>query len=130
MRSASERAKMLNASLTDILDPPPLFRFHGVGVVLLGWQFDELLAPYYLRMHWFTVLFVPVIPLGVYLVIDEASGELTFAKKLSTSRFHRIYQGQLIRFYATVLGEVILPFLIICGLVFGLALLDVAFRSW
>lgn len=50
-----------------------LWRLNGIGTTLIGRFFDPELAPTYFCMVWFTVLFIPIWPIGTYLVRDATN---------------------------------------------------------
>lgn len=83
-----------------------------VPAVVFGWNLvgrleDATLAPFCLRMHWLTFLFLPVLPTAVYLVDDSRAPDYAFAGKLSLSDFHRLYRGRLGAFYRSVFDETV-----------------------
>lgn len=69
---------------------------------------DDLLKGGYFKMYWFTALWVPLIPICVYLVDVPMGASYRFLKKMSLSDFHSIYSGRLGKFYLTVLGEAVI----------------------
>jgi hypothetical protein len=59
-------------------------------------------------MHWFTRLWVPLLPLGVYVVDRGDVDRYTIYRRLSPWSFHRLYWRRLPLFYLTVLTESVL----------------------
>jgi hypothetical protein len=125
--AAQARRSALAARLRDVRRAPVLLRLNGCGFTLLGTLADELLAPAVLRMYWITVVFVPVVPLCVYLIgrAPGAFGSAVVLKRLSLGDFHRLYRGRLGAFYHSVLGEVgrLLLFALVATLVITVAVL-------
>jgi hypothetical protein len=77
---------------------------NGIGTALLGAYWDKEFAGTYYAMVWFTVLFVPVVPLGIFLVgpgIDATSGKpnglIRFYGRMPVADFQRLYPGGLAR---------------------------------
>jgi hypothetical protein len=106
--AAQARRSALAARLRDVRRAPVLVRMNGCGFTLLGTLADEVLAPAVLRMYWITLLFVPVVPLSVYLIgrTPGAFGNAVVLKRLSLRDFHKLYRGRLGAFYRSVFGEV------------------------
>jgi hypothetical protein len=106
--AAQARRSALDARLRDVRRAPVLVRLNGCGVALLGTLADELLAPAVFRMYWITLVFVPVMPLCVYLIgrTPGAFGTAVVLKRLSLRDFHGLYRGRLGAFYRSVFGEV------------------------
>jgi len=64
-------------------------------------------------MYWFTALWVPMIPICVYLVNVPMGSSYRFFKKMSLSDFHSIDNGRSGRFYLTVLGEAVIGVVVV-----------------
>lgn len=124
----SERLEVLKAKLKDIASAPPLRRLNGFGCSLVGTLSDEALKPLCLKMYWLTALWIPIIPLCVYLVDTPLGGSFRFYKKLSLSDFHSIYRKRLWTFYLTVIAESLLTIFIVAAAVLLVTLLFSAFR--
>jgi hypothetical protein len=80
---------------------------NGFGVGLYGSLADPVLPGGYWKMYWISALWIPLIPLGVYLV-SPASNGFRFHRKMSIIAFHRIYLRRLPLFYLSVVGESLL----------------------
>ena len=102
--TAAERSTLLREHLQDVQSAPTLWRFNGIGFTVLGSLKDDLLRPLYFAMRWFTVLWIPIFPAGIYLLSGDST-EYRFYKKLSLSKFHEIYQGRIIGFYFWLVVE-------------------------
>lgn len=128
-----DRLAQLKAHLKPIKNGPLLGRINGCGFTLHGWLKDELLHPHIVKMHWFTILWVPLVPLGTYVVDRGDYDQYTIYRHLSLWRFHRIYWGRLIRFYMTVAAESLLWMVAIVAAlaftVFILAAIKYGFRG-
>lgn len=103
-----ERFFLLKTRLKKINSAPMLGRINGCGFTLYGCLKDELLDPHIIKMHWITILWIPLIPLGVYVVDRGDYDQYRIYRRMSLWRFHRIYWGRLTRFYLTVVGESLL----------------------
>ena len=98
-------------------------RLNGCGLTLLGWLSDDRLRPHILKMHWFTLLWVPLLPLGVYVVDRGDVDQYTIYRRLSLWSFHRLYWRRLPLFYLTVATESVLWIIgIVLALAFALTL--------
>lgn len=81
-------------------DGPRLIRWNGIGTTMLGVLRDDRLTPKYYSMLWFTLVFVPLIPIGVYLVstpVNQHGVELNgyrFHARMNWEDFKRYYPGR------------------------------------
>ncbi len=65
---------------------PTMFTLNGVGTMLYGRRdFDPSDGTYFATL-WFTVLFLPIVPLRQYLVRDAGGGAYQFVGRVSMSR--------------------------------------------
>jgi hypothetical protein len=103
----ARRRQALAKSIREIEEAPPLRRMNGFGVGLYGRLSDPILPGAYWKMYCISALWIPLIPLGVYLVSPDGGG-FRFHRKMSLIAFHRIYARRLLLFYATVIGESLL----------------------
>jgi hypothetical protein len=75
------------ATLQSILQPidraPRLMRINGIGTTLLGALRYPWLEPHFVAVHFFTVLFIPLFPLGFYLVKPADGRAYYFIGKIS-----------------------------------------------
>jgi len=69
---------------------PSLSRVNGWGCSLVGKYQDSDIAPYYFALYVFTIVWVPLIPLQIYLVSGDFSG-YRFHATIRTRDFARIY---------------------------------------
>lgn len=62
--------KMLLDNSKPVQMNPVLFRMNGVGFMFagVGLRHPDIGKEYFVRMHWFTIFFVPVFPCGIYLL--------------------------------------------------------------
>lgn len=126
MTKAPKLPTARNAELAKRLRPlqggPLLGRINGCGFTLLGWIKDEALHPCILKMHWLTLLWIPLIPLNVYAVVRDDVDQYRIYRRLSLFSFHRLYWGRLTKFYLTVAGESLLwllAMIVVLGAVFA-----------
>ena len=94
---AEGRVQMLRDVLRDA-DPPRLGRRNGVGFALLGAFYSDDAKGYYFSIVWFTFFFLPIFPVGIYLVrgLDKQSnwrGDI--ASSLRLHDFRSLYPGAL-----------------------------------
>ncbi|HET7460597.1 MAG TPA: hypothetical protein VFJ82_05100 [Longimicrobium sp.] len=84
------------AQLQNIMQPvasaPRLYRINGVGSTLLGQLRYPYAEPYYIAMQFFTFLFVPLFPLGFYVVKDGGGNSFFFIGKIRYADL-RAYAG-------------------------------------
>jgi hypothetical protein len=69
---------------------PWLFDIHGSGFMFYGYSLRhrDLGIDRYVRTHWFTLAYVPIFPLGAYLLSDDVD-ESGRPKKRKTMIVHR-----------------------------------------
>lgn len=68
-RILSDTEEILEANSTPISAVPWLFSFHASGFMFHGVGLHHRdLGERFVRTHWFALVFVPIIPLGIYLV--------------------------------------------------------------
>jgi hypothetical protein len=100
---------------------PVLWRFNGCGTTLLGRLRPSSHSPAYFTRLFVTVLWVPIVPLGVYLVTHslDARGQplpssYDFLAQITRRDFHRVYQADTHPFYLLAFGNavVIIVFII------------------
>jgi hypothetical protein len=83
-------------ALKDVLErieeAPTLWRLNGVGTTMLGSYRDPNLPPScYFSVLFFTLLFVPVIPIKIYLISPAAAGRMKFHGKIGFRSFAAVY---------------------------------------
>ncbi len=96
------------ASVRAALKPtsgPTLWRMNGVGSTMLGSFADPRVLPAYFSMLWLTVLFIPVAPLGIYLVREAGPRSFQFLGRIDAVPFGRLYPGKLPRLVLSALGH-------------------------
>lgn len=116
------------ASVRAALKPtagPTLWRMNGVGSTMLGSFADPRVLPAYFSMLWLTVLFIPIAPLGVYLVRDAGPRSFQFLGRIDATDFGRLYPGKLPRLVLSALGHAAAMF--VCVVV-ALVLITMIFR--
>jgi len=116
----------IRKALIAVEEAPPLWRVNGIGTTLLGWLHEPYL-PGTIKMLWFTVLFVPVIPAGVYVVTPTGDGYI-FHYQMRFLGFLRIYRWRALSYYGTVWLEsiaTVLLIIIVLGIV-ALAIFGIA----
>ncbi len=99
------RLDKLRMHLMPVKDAPILSRINGFGFCLLGTMKDELLLPSILKVYWFTALFIPIIPLEIYLVAGSYDSGYRFFGSLSLMKFHSIYGMRSFKIYASAIVE-------------------------
>lgn len=79
-------------------------------------------------MYWISALWIPLIPLGTYLVSPTSDG-FRFHRKMGLIAFHRIYARKLPLFYLSVAGESLLLLMVIVLALVLLVFLMMGLRS-
>ncbi len=69
-QQANGAAALIEQFSKPVRTNPVLFRINGIGFGFSGTalRHPELGEDLFVRMHWFTFVFVPIIPLGIYLL--------------------------------------------------------------
>jgi hypothetical protein len=92
MLADRDRLSLLKKALSNPdHDWPSLQRVMGFGATFLGHLDDPLFSPNYFTMHWLTALWIPIFPMGVYLVDPIGRATFRIRKRLRIRDFHRIY---------------------------------------
>ena len=80
---------------------PTLWRLNGIGTTILGYLNDHrVLGPRYFTIYWFTLLWIPVIPISIYLVEPVSDRKYKFIGSIARQRLAEIYPGRCVGFYA------------------------------
>ncbi len=61
---------------------PTLFRINGIGPTLIGRLRYPYMEPYYVSMQFFTLFFIPLFPLGFYVVKTGGGNSYYFVGQL------------------------------------------------
>jgi hypothetical protein len=107
------------APLTGYLKPistaPTMWSLNGFGTTLLGCLPPTRRMPqmYFARL-WVIILWIPIIPLGIYLVNEVSHNRYQFLSEISSEDFHRIYKSSILKFYLLTVAY---------SLAFGLAII-------
>jgi hypothetical protein len=122
----SETVEALTAHSKPVVRNPWLFSFNGVGFMFSGvaLRHRDLGLDRFVRMHWFAIFYVPVLPLGVYLLSHplDATGREQKGAYLIHSAV-RISGVTAIWGVGGLLKLVFSGWLIVFGVFFGLVLL-------
>lgn len=88
-----------------------LLRFNGIGLAFLGAHDDPTLSPAYFSILWFTVLWIPIAPTGIYLVSHardqrgrEERDRFHVHGRITSRDFEAIYPGSFGRLLRLVWG--------------------------
>lgn len=122
----SEAVEALNAHSKPVTRIPWLFSLSGIGFMFSGMalRHRDLGMERFVRMHWFAVLLMPIIPLGIYLLshpVDETRRE--------RKRLYIVHRAVTLKGVTAIwgLGGLLKLFfsgwLIACGVFFGLVIL-------
>jgi hypothetical protein len=95
---------------------------NGLGTTMLGEVRDPILSPAHFSMCWLTVLFVPIVPLGIYLVERPTDRTYRFHGSIEAREFAKLYPGKAapLVLAAFVLGALQLAFVIGMVLLLGM----------
>src|SRR5262245_4579357 len=77
--------------LRPITRVPSLSTVNGIGTALHGSRDHDEETGTYVKTHWFTFLFVPVVPLGAYRVADAPGGGWYFLGRVPLARGLRLW---------------------------------------
>lgn len=83
---------------------PALYRMNGFGVGLYGWLRDPRLEPDYLKVYFLTALWIPILPLGAY-VVQRAGNGFRFYGRMSLWGLVRTFGWRTIPLYASAFLE-------------------------
>ena len=82
-------------------------RRNGIGTILLGRISDQEIAPARVKLLWFTVFFVPVLPIRAYAVTGGMDGYY-FHGEMGLWAFLRRYKWRVFPYLITMLVEAVL----------------------
>jgi hypothetical protein len=99
-------------------------RRNGVGTILLGRINDSAIAPARVKLLWFTIFFVPVLPIRAYAVSGGISGYY-FHGEMGLWTFLRRYKWRVFPYLLTAIVEAVLTAVFVLTIA-ALALLFVA----
>lgn len=111
---------------------PSLFRFNGIGTTLLGHYVDKDLIPAFFTVHFFTVFWIPLIPLGIYMVKHPLAEDgrpqghrYQFLWRIPNNLFRRLYPDGYVELTKTSATQTAMWI----GLVIGAIVLIALFKS-
>lgn len=101
---------------------PSLKRVNGCGVGLYGWLHDVRLGNSFIKLYFISVLWLPIVPIGAYVVSREGETYRFFAR-IGLWRFVRTYRLRVLGLYVAALVEgvtwLVLAFCVL-GAIYGL----------
>lgn len=119
------RHELLKARIQPITSAPLLRRGNGCGWTLLGTFHDPALGRIYFKRYFFTLFWVPLIPLSVYLVshpTDQAGKEIgdiyRFHGRLSMKDLREIYGQDFKGLSGSIALEAALGFVVVLVVLF------------
>ena len=103
---AEERQKNLNflEAFRALGVTPPLRRMNGVGFGLYGWLNDARFSGKHLKLYFFTVLWIPIIPICGYLVERNGNG-FNFYRYISLWGILKNFKWRTFSFFLTAVIE-------------------------
>jgi hypothetical protein len=131
----AERVRALRAGALLVESPPSLYRVNGIGTTLLGHYFDREIPPAFYTVHFFTFLWIPIIPLGIYMVkhpVDENGRQnpdrYLFLWRIPADLFDRIYPNGRAKLFGTSIAQTLFRIAGIAAILFLLFLFKMGFR--
>jgi hypothetical protein len=131
----AERVKALRVGALPVEHPPSLYRINGIGTTLLGHYFDRDFAPAFYTVHFFTLLWIPIIPLGIYMVkhpVDESGRQnpdrYQFLWRIPADLFDRIYPNGRAKLVGTSIVQTLFWIAGIAAIIFLLVIFKMGFR--
>jgi hypothetical protein len=100
-----EKSQQIKAFLAPITKAPALWRLNGCGCTLLGLFRDPDMWPLYFCVHTFTILWVPICPLGIFLVRATGDRSYQFHGSISAANFGKLYPNGVLRLAGSCLLE-------------------------
>ena len=128
--TTSSVVEILNQNSREIRAKPVLFRVNGIGFMFSGTalRHPDLGHDLFVRMHWFTVVFVPILPLGIYLLshpVDdrgrERGGQYYIHRTISIRGVNEIWGGP------AFFGMLVSGWLITAGIVLAIGVVVAIF---
>jgi hypothetical protein len=98
----------LRGKITPVDHAPSLRRVNGFGCSLVGRYKDPEIAPLYFALYVFTAVWLPVMPLQIYIVSGDFAG-YRFWAKISAREFASLYPNDgILRLAFSCLAESVL----------------------
>lgn len=107
VRAMSTNLEKLRGKLVAVDAAPSLRRVNGWGCSLVGRYKDPAIAPFYFVLHVFTIVWIPVVPLGIYLVTGDMGGYRFYAT-ISARNFASLYPDGIPKLVGSCLMESVL----------------------
>lgn len=88
--------KPFDGRLLPVKSAPGLYAFNGTGTTLLGHLRPSSVSDRFFARRFFTVFWVPIFPLGIYLVSMVDSRTYRFHWQIAAHDFHRAYPAKVL----------------------------------
>lgn len=75
---------------------PNLQTYNGFGTALFGKYSSSTISPLEIRMIWFCIFFIPVFPIGTYVVQEKALDEYLFFGKIKFRSLIVLYGSKIV----------------------------------
>lgn len=129
---SSNRLAAISTALLPVPTAPILRQINGFGSALYGQVAEPGLQPAYFARLYLTALWLPVFPLGIYLVSHPraSNGALLtstyrFHGRMPSADFHRLFGHRLLGFY---FGALLQAIVMLIGAVLAIWLVHMAFN--
>jgi len=126
----AQRLGAISAALLPVPNAPVLRQINGFGSALYGQFLEPSFQPAYCSRLYLTALWLPIVPLGIYLVSHPraANGALLtstfrFHGRIPPAEFHRFFGHRMLSFY---LGAIFQAIIMLIGAFFALWLAHLA----
>jgi len=109
-------------NLNTIDSAPPLNRMNGMGFGLYGWMHDPAIPGKFVKIYFFTFLWLPIIPLCAYCVSKEGHG-YRFYHSLTITELIVLFRWKIFTLYISALIEgcaVMALFICALGVMYGI----------
>jgi hypothetical protein len=131
--SAQRNLEKLRGKINPVVAAPSLRRINGFGCSLVGRYKDPEIAPLYYALYIFTVVWIPLVPMQIYVVTGDFTG-YRFWATISARDFAKLYPNGHLKLFLSCIAESVLwlvaivVFLFVFGAV--VTLLRGNYRCW
>src|SRR6266478_4892146 len=87
----------LRGKIGPVESAPSLHRINGWGCSLVGSYVDREILPLYFALYVFTVFWIPLVPIQIYVVTIDSNAGYRFWATISARDFARLYPNGLLK---------------------------------
>lgn len=125
---AMRNLEKLRGKIVRVERAPSLRRVNGWGCAIVGRYKDPDIEPLYYALYVFTAIWIPLMPVQIYIVTDDFSG-YRFWATISARDFRKLYPNGIFKLALSCIAESILWVLAVLVLLFLFGAVVTLFRG-